>query len=578
MKKTVRFIKTRRLMMGATLCALTMASACKEGDERTDTRPNFVTIVLDDMGYSDIGPYGSEIETPTIDELAESGIVFTNFYAHATSTPARGMLFTGKSNHAAGVGNMEGWVPFRREQTYKVGYEGELSRDVYSFPEILADNGYHNMFTGKWDLGSKAGHIPSQRGFHQARSVMLMGGDTHFSEEDGTIITSHQLSKYKKKNRQSWYNDNGKEMIKFEREFYSVDYYTDMALDMLANRDTTKPFYLNITHIAPHAPVQAPDDMIEKYLDTYSVGWDVIRKARFDKQKELGLVPTDRALPDRTEGAEAWSSLDQTEKDKQTKIMAAYAGMIDKIDQNVKRVVDYLKANDLYENTVIFIVSDNGAAYKMTWSNNPERKAWVTSNFNIGDDYDTLAGRRSFVGNGPGWAMVNNTPWNFFKGDFYEGGIHVSGMVHYPKSAISGIYSNRITSIMDIAPTILEMADITYPATHNGRANEPMAGISFADLIERGASLNADGRVLTWELDGGKAVRSGDWKLSTRWHNDTNCWSDSWHLYDLGTDPYERTDLVDDRTDIVDELNSYYEAFAEANNVVEVPACRPLVP
>jgi arylsulfatase A-like enzyme len=646
MKKNKQIKTSRKIMSAALLFSMAAGSGCNMDSNNlgVDPRPNFVTIVLDDMGYSDFGIYGSEIQTPNIDGLVTngSGIMFTNFYANATSTPARGMLFTGKSNHGAGVGTMEGWIAFREEHEGTVGYEGVLSRDAVPFPEVLANNGYHTMFTGKWDLGHKRGYTPSDRGFQHVRAAMLMGGDTHFSEEDGTIITSHQSSKYKSKNRQSWYNDEGKEMIRFEKEFYSTDYYTDMALDMLANRDTTKPFYLNITHIAPHAPVQAKKEDIDKYLNLgyYNDGYEKVLERRLAKMYSTIVPGTisrtvfDDADPSTNAAADAKRTLDfykdttkyegsttsraavaagvdwdalntsytssttgptllavgknsdyENSKDYQVKVMAAYAGMIDRIDQNVGRVVQYLKDIGEYDNTVIFIMSDNGGAYKLTASNNPARLGHLNTYFS--NTYENVGGKNSFNVPGAGWALVSCSPFNWFKGDFFDGGIRVPLIVHWPKTQFQGI-TRRLSSIMDIAPTILQMAGISYPDTYNGRANSPMLGKSIAGMMNSGSESDSPGHdYLAWELDGGKGLRQGQYKISQRTYSDSlgrTCTDDEFALYDVSADPTEHTPIYSSTNkdpnfvNIYTQLTSLYEVYARQEGIVYVDHCRPLLP
>jgi len=613
-------------MMGATLCALVAVSACKpesDSDGSQTVPPNFITIVLDDMGYSDLQPYGSEIQTPNIQALADEGVMFTNFYAHATSTPARGMLFTGKENHKSGVGNMEGWIPFRREQFRKVGYEGILSSGALAIPEVLADNGYYNMFTGKWDLGHKTKHSPSRRGFHETRAVMLMGGDTHWSREDGTIITSHQPSKYEKKKRMSWYNENGKEMLAFPKQFYSSDYYTEVAIEMLNNRDTTKPFYLNITHIAPHSPLQAPEEDIQKYLDaeTYNSGWDVVRLNRFKKLKTLGIINPSESFDATSDlanytvsgndatgdsndsmwgqvNAGPWSDLTDAQQKIQIKYMAIYAAMIDRVDQNVKKLVDHLKVIGEYENTVIFIVSDNGGAYKLPAGNNPERGAHIRANFV--HEYDSLGGPNSFIGLGPGWGTVANAPFNNFKGDFYDGGIRVPAIIHYPKmnSTYKGKQIDRLSSIMDIGATMLDMANITYPREHNGEINKPLDGKSMASILTKG-TVDDTHTYLGWELDGGVGIRTTQYKLSTHFQETPDslgfttaaqagmdpaqflpafmsCWSNQ-AVYDVSSDFFEKTD-ISSNTNIYSTMKAHLDDYKEDSQVVEVTQCRPATP
>jgi arylsulfatase A-like enzyme len=529
----------------------------------TSPRPNFVTIIFDDMGFSDLGPFGGEIPTPNIDQLAEGGITFTNFYAASACAITRAMFYTGKDYHDVGIGNIPGWT--RPEQKDQPGYEGFLSLDALPFPKLLQQNGYHTMMTGKWDMGEKPDLDPFKRGFTETRAVLLPGGDTHFSEPDGTLISTRPMPP------EILYSENGRKLEKFPREFYSTTYYTDVAIEMLDNRDKTKPFYLNVAYIAPHTPWQAPEEVTEKYLDLYAQGWDVLRKERFKRQQELGLAPEDAKLPPRPKDVPAWGDLSVADQQRVAKKMAIYAAMIDILDQNVARLVDHLKQIGEYENTVIFLLSDNGAEYTLSAKAIPRRWLYIQANFD--NSTENLGNRNSYDGAHIGWAMLSNTPFNNYKGDLYEGGFHVPALVHYPRSQVLGVRTNRILSVMDIAPTILEMAGIAYPDMHNGQPNSPLDGVSMADLFSGNVAHNPD-RGLAWELNGAIGVRQGDWKISQRWKEATQCWEKP-RLFNLAADLFERVDLAKRRPRRFGRLLALYERFAEENNVIEVAPCMP---
>lgn len=529
------------------------------------TRPNFITILLDDVGFSDIGPFGSEVPTPNIDALAKKGAVLTNFYASPTSTPSRSMLFTGKDNHAVGAGNMEGYL--RPEQRGKPGYEGILSLDALPYQQVMKDNGYETMLVGKWDLGLKPGYDPIERGF-TATFALLPGGDMHYSEKDGTLIRTDPPEKIKG----SPYSVNGKPLPKFPREFYSTNYYTDMALELLKKRDTTKPFALNLCYTAAHAPLQAPAEVTAKYLPVYAKGWDVLRQERFDRQKAAGIWPANAVLPPRNEDVAAWDSLTPEQQKLEVKAMAVYAAMIDTVDQNIGRLLEYLKESGQYEDTVIFLMSDNGGATGASALSNPAKMDYLKKAFDMG--YDNMGNRNSYVGYSRGWSMLSNTPLNMYKGDSFDGGIRTLGLVSYPKAPALGIKSNCLTSIMDIAPTIIELANITYPDTYQGKPNKPMQGVSMAPLL-KGLPYCDPERWLGWEMDGLKAFRKGNWKLSQHWDFATSCYDPEWHLFNLGNDPYERNDLAKTEPQKLQEMTALYQRYAEENGVIDVPNCPP---
>ncbi|MDM8536952.1 arylsulfatase [Desulfobacterales bacterium HSG17] len=513
----------------------------QDGDTGSDRTPNFVTVVIDDMGFSDLEAFGGEIPTPNINQLALNGIMLNNFYAAPTSTPSRAMLFTGKDHHQAGVGNMR--KQLREEQIGQPGYEGELSLGALPFPELLQQNGYHTMLTGKWDLGSDPEHLPSNRGFNETRPALEEGGD-HYSLEDGTI-------------QRGVYFNNGVEIEKFPREFYSSDYYTDMGIEMLRERDKDKPFYLCMTYTAPHTPLQAPAEVTAKYLDVYAKGWDVIRAERFKRQKQIGLWPADAELPPRFAGVEAWDSMSEEEQMVSAKKMAIYAAMVDVLDENVGRLIDYLKEIGEYENTVIFLYSDNGGGFML-----------FTSTEGKDNSYENMGNRNSVIANDLGWAMVQNTPFNRSKNDTFEGGWHTNGILHYPMSKVSNVRANRIVSVMDIAPTILEMAEIAYPDVYKGSLNTPLQGISMANMFEGEQLGYRPNRALAFEMNGMIGVRAGDWKLSRGW-----CDVKEYYLFNLSTDPFELNDLTETEPDILKAMLDIYDGYAKENGVIDVEPC-----
>lgn len=586
LKKTVATMCT----VSAIVCTTSLQTAIAAEVRANNDKPNFVTIVIDDMGFSDLGPFGGEVEipTPNIDKLAgEKGTILSQFYAAPTSTPSRSMLFTGKSNHKAGIGTMPGWDGKRPAQQCKPkerpedeceqppGYPGEveaLSPDVLPFPQVLQENGYHTMMTGKWDLGEKPGLYAHDRGFDETL-VLLPGGDVQFiSDENGDVITSHIPKKYENLGRTSLYNKNGKEFTDFPPNAYSTDFYTDEAIKMLADweKDKSKPFYLNVSHIATHTPWQAPADVTAKYMDVYAKGWDKIREERFERQKKLGFFPADAKLPERHYDVPAWEDLSDEDKEREIKKMAVYAAMIDILDQNVGKLVDYLKEIGEYDNTVIVVFSDNGAAFKFSAFNRKVREDYIRANFDLSTE--NLGNATSYGGASRGWAMASNTPYNRNKKDLFEGGIHTAAFVHYPQSkAAAGVKNDCIRSVMDIAPTFLDMADITYPDTFNGKPNEPMQGVSMANIFDGDTSCDSE-RWLGWEMDGGKAVRHKNWKLSQKWDEDKARWDGMWYLFDLDENPFEviEQEASKKNPEEFKAMLALYEEYAEENQVVEV--------
>ncbi|MBF0119801.1 MAG: arylsulfatase [Desulfobacterales bacterium] len=532
-------------------------------DRTPKKKPNFITLVMDDMGWSDCGFMGSEIPTPNIDNLANNSTVFTNFYAASTSSPSRSQLFTGKDCHQVGAGTMCGYI--LPQLKGKPGYECTLQFYAPTFAEVLQDEGYHTMFTGKWHLGMKDELLPNARGFKDARGVILEGVANFFANDDGSIIPEMPPAAYKRYNRKTFWNENGKELTHFPKDFYATNYLTDKAIDMLKVKPKNKPFYLNISYNAVHFPLQAPEEVTKKYMSTYSKGWDIIRKERFERQKALGYFSSDAVLPKRDD-VPAWDSLSEKEKQIETKKMAIYAAMLDIVDQNIGILIKHLKESGEYENTVIIFLSDNGASSRDPSVDKAYHMVdWIKKNFD--NSYESLGTKRSYFGITKGWAMAANTPFNRFKATMYEGGVHTSAFVHYPKAKKSYKKYDCVTSIMDIAPTILELADISYPKEYKGKSLSPMQGVSFAGLIQDKSfkSVCDKNRYLGWEFVGIKGLRYGDLKLSQEGGDN------EFHFFNLSEDPFETDELSKKLPEKFEELKKVYKKYQEENGVVDIP-------
>lgn len=538
----------------------------------TTEKTNFVTIMIDDMGFSDIGGFGGEIDTPTLDSLIDNGTQLTNFYSAPTSTPARAMFFTGKDNHVAGVGNMDGYSPDRPPQKDVAGYEGRLTKNLPTFPELLKNNGYHTIMSGKWDLGDKPGEYPSDRGFNDTM-VLLPGGDIHYlSDANGKLITSQPPSYYKNLGFNTPYNKNGQPFSSFPPNAFSTDFYTDEAIKMLDSRDTTKPFYLNIAHIASHGPFQAPDDLIKKYIPIYSQGWDKLRAARFEKLKKLGLVKADAVLPPRDVEVTPWDQLSSDQQQVEIKRMATYAGLVEKLDTSVKKLVQHLKDIGEYENTVFFVMSDNGAAAIEAGA--PAKQAYVNATFTKDSikDIDKIGTSSSFVPPSAGLGMLSNTPLNRYKAETFEGGIHTAAFVYSPKTNVKskGKKYNCLTSVMDISATILNMSGTKYPNSYKNKSITPLDGVSMSNIFKGNLSCPNPNRVLGFEQDSAKMVRTGDWKISQQWLDDLQRWDGNLYLFNIAKDPFELTDLSKSNTAKLSQLSALYNNYAKKNNVINV--------
>jgi len=584
--------------------------AAEPGDVVAPKRPNFVTLVIDDMGFSDMGAFGGEVPTPHLDQLADAGTILTNFYAAATSSPSRAMLFSGKDSHQAGMGNMFGQL--RDEQRGLPGYEGHLNLETVTFPQVLQDNGYHTMMVGKWHMGEEPELYANKRGFAETRALLLPGGDVQFltdangeykssfptaRDADGNFILpvtkDNPPLKAVRLGRTSIYNENGAELDVYNLppNTYAADYFTDEAISMLddmATNMTGTPFYLNMSYLSTHTPLQAPLDVVNKYIDTYAVGWDQIREQRFTRLQAMGYIPEGHTMPERPDHMKAWVDLSADVQAVETRRMAVYAAMIDKLDENVGKLIQHLKDIGEYENTVFFVYSDNGAETQAPLFKFPgPRQGYVRTafpdtlpnfgygqpDFSIADsgmDLDKLGSASSYLDQGEGWATVSSMPFNDYKVSTFEGGIHTAGFISYPKAKLGGFKYNCVHSVMDIAPTALDMAGATYPTEYQGKPNKPMEGVSMKGIFD--GNLNCDPeRMLGWEIDGTKGLRKGNWKLSQLGGFNS---SEQMFLYNLAEDPFERNDLAASNPQQMMRMLEYYDAYAAKNGVLQVNSLR----
>jgi len=494
-------------------------------------RPNIIVFLADDMGFSDIGCYGSEIPTPNIDRLASNGIQFTQFYNIARCSPARASLLTGLNPHQVGLGHLA---------TTRVdlpAYQGYLNEECVTSAEVLKDVGYRTIMTGKWHVGVKEKAWPSNRGFD------------HFYGEhsyvDSYFEPTHRL-----------FLDG--EVVEPEgKDWYSTDAYTDYALKFLDEKQPgEQPFYLYLAYNAPHFPLQAFQEDIDKYRGKYMKGWDQVRLDRYQRQIELGITDPEWDLPPRDDGAAGWHDPiprweDVDDKELWDLKMASYAAQIDRMDQNIGRVLDRLEERGELENTVIFFLSDNGGCAE-DWINrrNPE-------GVKPGD-------RNSMIAYGLPWAQVSNTPFRLYKRWVHEGGIATPFIAHWPEGISNpGTMSKEVGHVMDVMSTCIDLANADYPSSYNGNTITPMEGKSLVPVLKEGQRKGHDS--LGWEHEGNRAFRKGNLKISwrDRYHKA------DWELYDLRADRTEMHDLSRKYPEKRKELISDYEAWADRVGVIE---------
>lgn len=532
-------------------CAL--VSASQTFAQTQDTRPNILVILADDLGYTDIGPFGSEISTPNLDQLAQDGLLLTDFYNQGVCAPTRAALLSGTDNHNAG-GAMHP-APNQRNQP---GYEPYLNQDVVAFPALLQQAGYNTYLSGKWHLGSETHQRPNARGFTRS-FALLPGGGSHYS--DATSATTTRFVEYA-------LDDEVLESL--PTDFYSTIAYTDHAIDFIdTDRDSGKPWFTYLAYTAPHWPLQAPEQYVAKYEGYYDEGYEVLRQQRIENAKAAGIFPIDAEIYPRLEIVPPWDSLSPEEKKFAAREMEIYAAMVDLIDENIGRLIDYLKRVGQYDNTVIIFLSDNGAEGNV-------RRPAGENNGGFDMSFENMGKINSYVGYRTGWASAGSGLMRYFKTISSEGGIRAPAIIHYPQSDNRGVISNAFSSVIDIAPTALELAGTSYSGTGlDGRTLKPHLGESLVPLIMGETdSVRSDDFVYAWELFGHLAVRKGDWKLlqlaekSSYPNAPLTENAGYWGLYNVMTDPGETTDLSEQYPEKVAELLAAWQGYSSTQGLI----------
>jgi len=517
----------------------------------TSRRPNILLILADDLGFSDLGCYGGEIQTPTLDALAAGGLRFTEFYNSARCCPSRASLLTGLYPHQAGMGAMD-------NDQGAPGYRGHLNDQCVTIAEVLRGAGYRTLMSGKWHL-SKPG--PIDRGFEEFFGL-LHGFDSYWNAARYSRLPE------------------GRPRREYpEGRFYSTDAISDHALDFIAEarRTKDKPFFLYLAYNAPHFPLHAPKEEIAKYADLYRKGWDAVREERYARMKKMGLLdprwplsPRSIIGPNRvsTPGGfadkqnPAWDSIDADRRADLARRMAVYAAAVDRMDQGIGRVIADLRANRQLDNTLILFLSDNGACAEWDpWGF--DEKSGPTNVLHKGADLDALGGPGTYISYGSGWANACNTPLTLYKHYAHEGGISTPLIVHWPAGMKrQGEIDPRPGHLTDVMATCVEVAGATYPKSVDGRDILPPEGQS---LIPAMRGEPAKERTLFFEHEGNRAVRRGKWKLVALANR-------PWELYDEDADRVERKNVAAEHPDLVREMSEQWDVWARRCNVLREPA------
>ena len=514
-------------------------------------KPNIVLIMVDDMGWSNIGPYGGMVETPTLDRLARNGVRFDQFYNAARCCPTRATLMTGLHPHQVGVGHMI--LPVRRipdgnpenprsrfpitssdRSEIPYAYQGWLDVSVPTLPEMLKTAGYGTYMAGKWHLANeKISTWPLQRGF-----------DRFYGHLAGTSDFFRPANLHR----------GNKPITAKGKRYYITDAISNEAINFLSDHDTQQddqPFFLYLAYNAPHFPVQCMPEEYEKYRGRFMEGWDVLRSKRLAKQKRMGLVPHNTKLTPRPKNIPAWSSLSKNKQNEMDAIMATYAGMIDRVDQNIGKLVHHLEQTGELNNTIIFFLSDNGG----------EAETGALGQFQFKNLGIYGKGGNKY---GKGWASLSNTPFREYKHFAHQGGIQTPLIVHWPAGILNNT-PNRILSqfgyLPDIVETCIEVSKAKRPRTKNSKIVPSSDGISLLKTLQ-GSKKPLHTEPIFIEHEGNRIARDGKWKLVSYANK-------AWELFDMDEDRSEINDLASQHPSIVNRLNSAFAQWSKRVGVVD---------
>ncbi len=522
----------RRVLLAA---ALAISSPAAVGSAGAAQRPNVLLVLLDDLGYSDLGCYGGEIPTPNIDRLGLGGLRFTGMTTSARCCPSRASLLTGLYPGQAGIPN----------------FGGSINDRCATLAEVLGASGYQTYAVGKWHVGG-AQALPTNRGF----------------QEYYGFASGHSEDQWSPNKYQRLPQGRNPEIEFGKGTFYATDAFTSYALEFIQQAEKTKdrPWFLYLAHSAPHFPIQAPMKSAEPLLDTYRQGWDVLREKRFARMKDLGLIDhegwklTDLSIVPVDQDAIAngysgkanppWQSLPEDRREDLARRMALYAAMVKHVDDGMGRIVEHLKKSGDFDNTIILIVSDNGACYEWgPYGFDKGSRAGITL-LHQGEALQTMGGPGTYMAYGSAWANLCNTPFRLYKHFTHRGGIASPFIVHWPAGVKSpGRWVRDAAHLMDIMPTLVDLGKAAYPKLRNDKPILPVEGVSLTPTFQPGGALEP--RAIGYSHEGARAIHKGKWKLvyGKRFPEKVQ-----WELYDLAADPCETTDLAAQNPGIVADL------------------------
>ncbi len=532
-----------RLFLLTIFCAFLVACGTPE-EEAKPKRPNILLIVADDLGYADLGSYGGDIDTPNLDQLAAEGIRFSRFHASPLCAVSRSMFLTGNDNHIAGMGiqgRIEGLV----------GYEGNLTNRIVTVPELLQSAGYHTYMAGKWHLGPEPEYHPGEKGFENY-FITPNGAVSHYNNFG--VLPQSPVSEY---------FENGQQ-VEWPEGAYSTDFYTDKLIEYIdSNLEDGKPFFTFAAYTSPHWPLQVDEEYWRKYEGRYDEGYEGLREKRLASLKKAGMIPEEAELPELNPRVIPWNKLSPVEQKKEARKMELYSGMVDNLDFNVGRLLDYLKAKGEYENTLIVFMADNGAAAEDFYY----RKGFmelIRQNFT--DEYEEMGKANSFISYGPQWAEAGSSPFRYFKGYATEGGMNVPMIITGPGVKEAGTINDTFFSLLDLAPTFYELAKVDYPDSWKGNQPRPLLGNSLVPMLSGSTKhVHDEDYVFGMETFGNAMIRKGNWKILN--HTQPFDIAD-FELYDLSKDLAEQNDLREEFPEKYEEMIQEWKSWSQQVGVV----------
>ncbi|KAJ5110623.1 arylsulfatase [Penicillium argentinense] len=547
-------------------------------------RPNFLIIVADDLGFSDCSSFGSEIQTPNIDSLAHatSGLRYTSFHVAAACSPTRAMLMTGTDHHLTGLGQLSEIIRNSPAHQGAPGHEGYLTDKVVAIPELLSEGGYFTVMSGKWHLGLKKEYGPHMRGF-QRSFALLPGCANHYGYEPQYENILDEPPRFFETAVTALHMQDGEYQPKLPGNFYSSDHYATKMIDFLSERsdsDREKPFFAYLPFSAPHWPLQAPKASMDKYRGQYDDGPEALRQRRLQRLKDLGIVSPDvvahEVVTAPGEPLE-WENMSADERAKSARSMEAFAGMVDRMDENIGRVISYLKETGEYDNTVICFMSDNGAegaSYEAT----PLVGETVVQHIQkyYDNSLENIGRGNSFVWYGSRWAQAATAPARLYKMFSTEGGCRVPLIlkpVVHEKCNAGGRIVDSFCTVMDLVPTILDYAGLAHPGkVYKGRVIAPVRGVSWKPFLDsmaashhEASTIHGDDKVFGWEIAGSGALRKGRYKIT---YVPLPRGPQRWELFDIANDPGETDDLSVKLPEIFSEMVRLWSVYAEEVGVV----------